>query len=539
MLAAFTGFDWAIVIVYIIVGTIPGFLLRKYIRGQSEFLVAGRSLSVFLATATLTATELGLITVMYFAQAGFNNGLSAFVIGVIALFTTLFVGLTGFLVAGFRASGVTTFAEFYEKRYSRGVRLLGGLILAAAGILNYGVFLKIEADFVQIITAVPDITLGSVSIPSLKLVMSVLIVLVLGYTFLGGMVSVVVTDYIQFVVLTAGMGVATWLVLTEHNTGGAAGIVEAVQRHRPGYGLNPFETVSRGRVVLGLGGIFVAWQVLHWTACSCWQTSAFRTAAADSPRTAKIMWSLTAVNYFGRAIIPMLWGVAALAYFSHTGADVAKLDSLKAMPTYLSLVLPSGIVGLLLAGMLAALMSTHSSYLLSWSGVLTEDLLAPVLRAFGVTLNDRTRLWITRFFILCLGAYLMTFGLWYKTKSDVWTFLAMTGSMYFAGAATVLAAGLYWKRANVGGAFAAILGGAAPGLFQMVTYIASLIVEPEIADKTHVPVYLVSRISDFLNEALIGLISYPLAVVGMIVGSIVYEGLRGGRRAPAGSEVSS
>jgi len=576
MLAAFTGYDWLIVVVYIILGTIPGFLLRKYIRGQAEFLVAGRTLSVFLATATLTATELGLITVMYFAQLGFLQGFSAFSIGLIAFCCTMFVGLTGFLVSGFRASGVTTFAEYYEKRYSRGVRLLGGLILAAAGILNYGVFIRIEAEFVRILTGIPDVQVTSlasgatVHLDSLKLVMSALVLLVLGYTLLGGMVSVVVTDYVQFIVLTIGMGITTWLVLTESHTGGVAGIIEVVNRFRPEYGVNPFKRVPMGQVMLGLGGIYIAWQILHWTASSCWQTSAFRTAAADSPRTAKVMWSLTAVNYFGRAIVPMLWGVAALAFFVHQGVDLDRWDAergvpgtvagrfaaapaeaaaapmptdvqlagwdpkredraMQAMPRYMAAILPAGVAGLLVAGMLAALMSTHSAYLLAWSGVLAEDLLAPLLRVVGVSLSDRTRLWITRFFIVCLGAYLMIFGLWYKTKTDIWSFLSLTGSMYFAGAATLLAFGLYWKRANVAGAFAGIICGAAPGLFNMIIYLSVLAMGPRPAGTVGAVRDLVYWINAGLSEAVVALIGYPLAILGMVVGSILYERMQGGR----------
>jgi len=586
MLAAFTPWDWAIVVVYLFVGTLPGFLLRKYIRGQAEFLVAGRSLSVFLATATLTATELGLITVMYFAQAGFLHGFSAFGIGLIALGCTLFVGLTGFMVAGFRASGVTTFAEYYEKRYSRRVRLLGGLILATAGILNYGVFLRVEAEFVRIVTNIPDMVLSSpthgwsLSIPSVEFVMTALVVLVLGYTLLGGMVSVVVTDYIQFIVLTLGMGITTWLVLADPQTGGVGGIAQAVHDYRGPFGVNPLTKGNWRDMVIGLGAVYMAWQVLHWTASSCWQTAAFRTAAADSPRTARVMWSLTAINFFGRAVIPMLWGVAALAFFVHQNIDLDRWDSKnktpvaiaggavpapaetrpgaatlpnpsrtpspeqlagwdekheerarQAMPRYLAAILPSGVIGLLLAGMLAALMSTHSAYLLSWSGVLTEDLVTPALRTLGINLGDRTRLWITRFFILCLGVYLVTFGLWYKTKTDIWTFLALTGTMYFAGAATLLAFGLYWRRANVAGAFAGLVCGAAPGLFNIAIYIATLIMKKPAPGEAP---GLIVRINAFLSEPLIGLISYPLAVVGMVVGSLLYERLRGGG-APAES----
>src|SRR5687768_6880780 len=139
----FAAIDWSIVGVYMLIATIPGFFCRKYVQGQDDFLLAGRTLSVWLATATLTATEMGLITVMYMAEMGYINGFSAMVLGVIGLVTTMFVGLTGFMVSGLRASGVTTVAEYYQQRYSRGVRILGGFIIAGAGILNYGVFLKI------------------------------------------------------------------------------------------------------------------------------------------------------------------------------------------------------------------------------------------------------------------------------------------------------------------------------------------------------------------------------------------------------------
>ena len=96
---------------------------------------------------------MGLITVMYWAEFGYTNGFSAMTIGVIAFVTTLFVGLTGFMVSGLRASGATTVAEYYEIRYGRGVRILGGIIIAVAGILNYGVFLQVEARLVVLFGA--------------------------------------------------------------------------------------------------------------------------------------------------------------------------------------------------------------------------------------------------------------------------------------------------------------------------------------------------------------------------------------------------
>lgn len=525
---AFSTVDCWIVAAYILVATVPGLLCRKYIRGQDDFLIAGRSLSVYLATVTLAATEMGLVTVVYMAQFGFVNGLSGMVLGLIAAAATMAVGLTGFMVSGLRASGATTVAEYYQKRYSTGVRLLGGFIIATAGIMNYGVFLRPEADFVRLITGIPDLSITALNAPdatpvvisSIKLVMVALIVLVLLYTMLGGMVSVTLTNYIRFVILAAGMALVTWWVCTHPDVGGFDGIVSAVKEHRPGYGLNPFATQAMpAGGYLGLGLIWILWQCLHWTGTNTWQTQAFRTAAADSPRTAKAMWTLTGINYFGRAIIPMLWGVAALAYFSRKDG-LQRLDSIQAMPLFLA-NLPSGLLGLLLACMLAAFMSTHSGYLLAWSGVLTEDLVAPLIKKhFRVDLGPAARIWITRFFILCLAAWLLYWGLWFKPQSTIWNYLSVTGTMYVSGATALVAMGLYWRRANSRGAYLGLVGGALPGLVYLILRVVALIVEPALREPDHVAQTAIARLSMQFHEPYMGLVSFPLAMLGVYLGSI-------------------
>src|SRR5436309_8258984 len=87
-----------------------------------------------------------------------------------------------------------TIPEFYEWRYSRGTRVLGGIVLAFSGILNMGMFLKADSLFV---TSVMGLTSGA----ALNIAMSVMLGLVLLYTMLGGMISVLVTDYLQFVLM--------------------------------------------------------------------------------------------------------------------------------------------------------------------------------------------------------------------------------------------------------------------------------------------------------------------------------------------------
>ena len=72
-----------------------------------------------------------------------------------------------------------TIPEFYERRFSRGVRIFGGLVLALTGILNMGMFLRAGALFLTGLTGMTDPM-------TVKAVMTILLLLVLSYTVLGG-----------------------------------------------------------------------------------------------------------------------------------------------------------------------------------------------------------------------------------------------------------------------------------------------------------------------------------------------------------------
>ncbi len=528
MLALFSWLDWTIVLAYIAAATAIGLLCRRYIHNLADFIVAGRGLRPFLGVATLSGTEIGLVTVMYFAEFGFTQGFSALAVAVLAGVSMVFVGLTGFMIAGLRRSGAMTLAEYYQMRFAPGVRLLGGIIIAAAGILNMGVFLKVGALFLQKISGMPEALnlvnpatgLVVVNLPVLNLIMTVLLALVLAYTLLGGMVSVVITDYLQFVVLSAGIGLATFCVLTHHTVGGLEGIVQAVSDHRGPPGFNPFARQVTAGGAVGLGVVFIIWQSMHWLGTCNWQTYALRTTSATSPAVARRMYALTGLTFFGRAAIPMLWGLGALAYFAHAGGLEAFSGSngLAAMPTFLGEILPWGGLGLVAAGMLAAFMSTHDSYLLAWSAVICQDIIGPVARFLGYDLSDRTRMVITRILILLIGLFVLVWGLWYQIPGTVWGYLAMTGTMYIAGATVVLSFGLYWRRANRTGAYAALILGCIPGLVYIIT---------SVVDSARV-----TQANDAWNaEAWSGLLGFPLALVGMIGGSLLRD-WRTSRRRP-------
>lgn len=446
----FSTVDWVIVAVYLAAIVGLGLYVNRYVQNMADFVVAGRSLKSLLAIATMIGSELGLVTVMYSAQKGVTGGFASFHIGLIAGAMTLMVGLTGVIVVPLRRLGVMTIPEYYEKRYSRGVRILGGLILAAAGILNMGLFLKAGALFVTGLTGMQDPF-------AVNIVMTVLIVLVLIYTTLGGMISVVITDYLQFVLLSIGLLVTCALAVNEI---GWSTIVETVRTMKGEAGFDPFHEE-------GFGYDYIGWQVvLAFSSCAVWQTAVLRACSAESLQVVKRLYTWSSIGFLIRFMLPQFLGICAVTYlwldpaahsvFFLESGEADPETTLLAMPVFLGQVLPVGLVGVIGAGMLAAFMSTHDTYLLCWATVLTEDVVNPL---YNGRLSVRARLLLTRVLIVVIAVFLLGWSLWYDLGQDLWDYMAVTGGIYFAGALPLLIAGIYSRWASPVGAYLSLLAG--------------------------------------------------------------------------------
>ena len=449
----FGTIDWVIVAVYLLLSVSIAFFVKRYAGNMTNFVSAGRAVGTWLGVATLTGTEMGLITVMYSAQKGFTAGFAAFHIGVIAGVVALFIGLTGFIVVRLREHKVLTIPEYYEKRYGRRTRILGGVMLAFGGLLNMGLFLKVGAMFIVGITGMDP---GG---NALKVVMVVLLALVLVYTVIGGMISVVITDYIQFVILSVGILVAGWLAI---ESVGWDNLFDTVRIHKGEAGFNPVAAES------SFGFEYVGWMFfLGIVNCALWPTAVARALAMESTASLKRQYTWSSISFAIRMIIPNLLGVCAFVFvmtkapdlqqlFSPADADVEAVDNLYAMPIFLGRILTGGLIGLITAAMIAAFMSTHDGYLLCWSTVITQDIIAPL---FKERLDNPTRIKITRILIVLIGLYILYWGLFYTGEEDIWDYMAVTGAIYFTGAFSLLFGGLYWHRASSTGAVLALLVG--------------------------------------------------------------------------------
>ena len=484
----FSPIDWIIVVAYLAFSVAIGMIGRRYVGSVSHYLVAGRELGVYVGIATLAATEIGTITFMYNAELGYRYGFAAFVAALISGLVMIIIGRTGFIISRFRTLRLMTVPEFFELKYSRGLRLFTGTLVALGGILNMGVFLRIEGEFLTVVSGI--------NAKYLVMVMTIILLLELLYTVVGGMVSIVITDFVQYVLLsTATILISLYAVFHAgwHN------IVSKVATTMGNAGFNPIASPKFGLT-------FIVWQILLWFSIhTCWQTTAMRMFSTKDPETSKKVMTWTGFIFLGRGMLPMLWGIAALTML---GTGVTRggvplpvlhghvLEPIDAMPAMLGSILGPGIKGIVVAGMLAATMSVNSSYLLGWSSVISQDIIMPARQVLGkAPLTSRRQILVNRVANLFVGLFLMFWGLYYTPPGAVYLYLNVTGTIFLAGAFVSVIGGLYWKRANVTGGYMAMLMGAVGVI---------------------VPFFFLHW-----SENLTGFTAFTLAAAGLIAGSLL------------------
>lgn len=478
----FTWLDGSIVGLYLLATMIIGIMVRKYVSKVEHFLVAGREVNIYLGIASLAATEFGIVTCMYTAQNGYEKGFAGAVPGICQAVAMLVIGLTGFCIKPLREAGVMTIPEMFEQRFGPRIRWAAGVVIVLGGLLNMGVFLRTGGEFLVIVCGF--------DVRYLEITMTALLLGVAVYTILGGMLSVLVTDFLQFVVMSAGLLVVTGLILA--NVGWDS-LVSAVQVHHGAGGFNPFVNPTMGWPYV-LFNLF-----LNTAACLTWQAVIARVLASKDSRTGRQIYTRTAFFFVCRFLIPCIWGIAALAAL---GPVVAGENSLHAMPRFLSTFVPVGMLGLLVAAMLAADMSTDSSYMLTWGSVIYNDVLAPFRKSAW---TEKRGLLVNRAIVALIGIFLLFYGLWYPLKGDLWTYLGVTGTIYLSSMTVLLIACCYWKRANDWGAAAAIIFGA-------VIPISYLVLEQIPATAP-----MAARIGPYYS----GIATYVLVGVAMVVGSLL------------------
>jgi len=511
-----THFSWyvdgSIVGLYLVATMVVGIMVRKYVGKVEHFLVAGREMDVYLGIASLAATEFGVVTCMYTAQNGYDKGFAGATPGLLSAAAMLLVGLTGFCIKPLRDAGVMTIPELFQNRFGPRIRWLAGVVIVLGGLLNMGVFLRTGGEFLLLVCgfplenagAAPHTLGGFVGSHYLEIAMTVLLLTVVVYTILGGMLSVLVTEFVQFVVMSIGLIAVTVLILASSDIGWGR-LVAAVEAKHGAGGFNPF-------VHPDMGWPYVVFNALLCTAgMVTWMTMIQRLLAAKDTRTGRKIYTRTSFFFVCRFLVPGIWGIAALAVLT---PEMVGGNSLYAMPKFLGAFVPMGLMGILLSAMIAADMSTDSSYMLTWGSVIYNDILAPFRRK---PWSEKKGLFWNRSIVAFIGIFLLVYGLWYPLKGDLWTYLGVTGTIYLSSMSVLLVACCYWKRANNWGAAAAIIFGAAIPVAYLVLELVWKVQGVDSAGQ----VVVKSVVREAVGPYYSGIATYVAAGAAMVIGSLL------------------
>ena len=151
---------WIIVLI-VLAGMIFSVNLSKgLMKSVTDFLSAGRTAGRYLIAVSSGIAGLGAISVVMFLEMGYVAGFSLAWWGLSQGIIILMLTMSGWVIYRFRSTRCLTLAQFFEKRYSRKFRIFTGIVAFTAGIINFGIFPAVGAQFFISYCGLPESFLG-------------------------------------------------------------------------------------------------------------------------------------------------------------------------------------------------------------------------------------------------------------------------------------------------------------------------------------------------------------------------------------------
>ncbi len=341
------------IVLYLLLTVYIGYRSSRSISNVDDFVFAGRSLPMYLATPALFATWFGAETVLgasaEFAQKGVE-GIIEEPLG--AALCLLLVGL--FFARPFYRLNLMTFGDYYRIRYGKLAELISAALIAAS------YFGWIAAQFVALGVVLSSV-LGLGVISGIFLGAAVVLI----YTYIGGMWAISVTDFMQTIIIIIGLIVVCWYVIAQ------AGGLEVVLTQKEGfYDFSPrkghFWEYVAAWITIGLGSI--PQQDIYQRIVSC--------------RTERIaIWSsvLGALLYLTISLLPLLAAVAAKKAYPNLNASDPQL----LIPTTVKTHFGWAIQALFFGALISAIMSTASAASLAAATVVSENIVRPLWKSIS------------------------------------------------------------------------------------------------------------------------------------------------------------
>ncbi|MGA3129773.1 MAG: Na+/galactose cotransporter [Terracidiphilus sp.] len=503
--------DWLILLIYSFFALSAGLSLAPTIDGSRDYLEAGRKLPGWLCGLALTGASMGSLEVLGMGAAGAKYGLasmSLFALGSIPamLFAALVLVPVFYGAASAAGAQVRSIPEYLGLRFDQKTRALTAGLFTAMALFTAGISLYAMARVVVALHVFDSVANG-LNLPptvTLLLAMALPLLLVLAYVLLGGLAAAMYNQLLQFCALVAGLLPVVLLGLKR--TGGWSGLKASL----PAGFLHSWSRVSTGAagghpmsigavwMVLGIGivmggGLWCTDFRLLQMVMAAKNASAARRApllaaalrvfvplllilpglfalSLPTPRTTIVIHNENGAIYHeitvvpaaveaGQGLVPAKTDAAGNPVKGADGQVV--LDYAMAMPNVLLAFLPSGLLGLGLAALLACLMSGVAASLTASNTVFACDIYQAFLKKDA---SDKQILKAARW--AAVGGTVLAFaaGCAALRVSDLFETVVLVFALVNAPLFATLLLGVFSKRITGHGAFAGLLAGAAAAL---------------------------------------------------------------------------
>lgn len=495
--------DWMIVAI-VLGGMIYSVSMTKgLMKSVSDFLSAGRTAGRYVISISSGVAGLGAISIVMFLEMGYVAGFSLSWWGLSQGIILLAITMSGWVIYRFRMTRSLTLAQFFEKRYSRKFRIFAGMVAFFAGLINFGIFPAVGAQFFINFCGLPDSFLG---IPIYPLVMIVLLGIALYFVYTGGQIAVIIADFFQGVFVTIVLFIVTlyllftigWdqvsdslqdtpiklakeeiqnlrnddsfqsLTLDEQSSK----IKEINVKFENSSRINPFKTshvedFNFWYFLIGIIGVMYG--------ALSWQGSQGYNSSAKNAHEAKMGVVLAGWRGVPQGMFMFLVPVLVYVLMNHpdyqyiadsvnTSLSSLSSDTLKGQmraPFVLSEILPVGLIGAFAALMLAAFISTHDTYLHSWGSIFIQDVIMPFRKK---PFDKETHIKVLRYSIFGVAVFIFLFSLLFSQSQKIALYFAVTAAIFAGGCGAVIIGGLYWNRGTTAAAWTAMIIGAIIGV---------------------------------------------------------------------------
>src|SRR4051812_46478291 len=362
--------DWLILAIYFAAVLGIGFAAKRYIKTSLDYFLPGRSLPAWITGLAFISANLGALEILGMAANGAQFGVYTvhyYWIGAVP--AMVFLGIV--MMPFYYGAKIRSVPEYLRLRFGNAAHVFNSLTFAIATVLIAGVNLYALALVLKLMLGWP-ILLGIV----------VAAAIVLTYITLGGLSSAIYNEVLQFFVIVAALLPLSIVAL--HSVGGWSGLTHRVTAMKHSDALmQSWQGVGSGQNPLGASWIPIVLGLGFVLSFGYWTTNFAEVQRALSAKSLGAARRTPLIGAFPKIFVPFLTiipGLVALVTVKGLGGDSPTMQYNTAIPQLMNEFLPNGMLGLALAGLIAAFMAGVAANVSAFNTVVTYDLWEPYVK---------------------------------------------------------------------------------------------------------------------------------------------------------------